>query len=140
MTDSNQIAELRGLVAKATAATGPWFIGRLKSYRGDTGSPCRCVYRGQGETAETRIMIGGGEGEHGAEFDCDADAALIVALVNAAPALLDAAERAGRLEEAVRAYCDAFDAGTGTVYVEPLMRSLLTDTTHDTAQHGEGES
>jgi hypothetical protein len=118
MTDLNQIAELRGLVAKATqenlADGGRYFAD---SYTDLT----RCRHEEIGEY----------QNRH--------DGPAIEALWNARHALLDAAERVGRLEEAVRAYCDAFDAGTGTVYVEPLMRSLLTDTTHDTAEHGEGE-
>jgi hypothetical protein len=87
------------------------------------------------------------------------DAALIVALVNAAPALLDAAERVGRLEEALAPfaklgsileprspYSDFFvyrpAIGDGYALYGDHLRAaatVLADPTHDTAQHGEEE-
>jgi hypothetical protein len=103
--------ELRALLKRASGTTGPWFVGRLESYRADTGSPFRCIYRGDGESAFTRIVVGGGEGEDGAEFDCDADAALIVAAVNALPTLLSDIEalrqRVAELEAGIKAEREA---------------------------------
>lgn len=72
-----RLAELERLAEAATP--GARILGSLTSYDGMTGRPCRFVYRGHNDSAETRIRITGGEGENGQVFDCDADAALIAA-------------------------------------------------------------
>lgn len=40
----------------------------------------------------------------------------------------DAAARITALENACRAYLDAYDNATGTVYVEPIIREAMKDT------------
>jgi hypothetical protein len=68
----------------------------------------------------------------------DDNLALIVALVNAAPALLDTAERVGRLEEALGQACAHLEHAGAWVSAK-VFRALLTDPTtniHNAAQSG----
>jgi hypothetical protein len=60
-------------------------------------------------------------------LESEGDLGLPVLLREAAGAV---AER-DRLREGIQAYLDAFDAGTGTVYLEPRFRALLTDNSEE---------
>lgn len=42
-------------------------------------------------------------------------------------AMSEAALRITALENACRAYLDAYDSATGTVYVEPVIRAVMED-------------
>jgi len=81
----------------------PWFAGRtdMRSYLGD-GTPVHYVYRGDAETAQTRIRI---VPMPGSDADPTDDALRIVACVNACAGLDIAKVKA--LLDAVRAECES---------------------------------
>lgn len=80
----------------------PWFAGRtdMRSYLGD-GTPVHYVYRGDAETAQTRIRI---VPMPGSDADPTDDALRIVACVNALRGL--DVEKVAALLDACRAWAD----------------------------------
>lgn len=107
----------------------PWKTGCLTSWIAMTGRPVKYIYRDDNETHETRIAVFGGKGEKGKqEYDCDADAELIVECVNALdnrnPSALAALEaacdsvaekrhhfRASRMEPGICLHCNSIIGG-----------------------------
>ena len=100
MTDKIDVAGLRGLVAKATP--GPWDVWRERT---DTRDDAVAELTAQVESAELfagAVFLLNADGKCPALTGCgptsEANAALIVAAVNALPALLEAAEANAGLE------------------------------------------
>jgi hypothetical protein len=102
MTDNNlatgKAAELRALLAKATK--GPWVEERedgwMQEYPRNTA--IRCEWKSADASGAVGREIARMSGVHG---QTSADAALIVAAVNALPALLDVVEAAAVLDNAL---------------------------------------
>jgi len=88
-----RIAELRALLAKATP--GPWAVGKHKSDVGVAGEDFGAGYPARAGTVASLY-----DGEYIKNPRSVEDAALIVAMRNALPALLDAAERLGKVGSA----------------------------------------
>lgn len=101
----------------------PWFAGRtdMRSYLGD-GTPVHYVYRGDAETAQTRIRI---VPMPGSDADPTDDALRIVACVNAC-AGLDIA-KVSALLDAVRAWANA-DRGQASHEAYGLVEIALYHT------------
>ena len=92
--DAAQLAELRQLLAEATE--GPWFVA---SREGDDEAWWIWADRDEPFTV-AQASYGGPDNRTDGEAE-EADAALIVAAVNALPALLAAAEERDRLRAAI---------------------------------------
>jgi len=115
--------DLRALLAKATP--GPWALG-------DGTGEGRNVVTDEPEPWYTALFYGGAD-----EVNCDSNAALVVAAVNALPALLDRLEAAERDAARWIAFCNLWlhytemsvtqdeDGRYSITGVEPVEHELL---------------